>query len=198
MIAFYLTHPQVDVEPSRPVPLWRLSDRGRSRIEAARHAPWLQPVTRLISSAETKAIETAAILGEHLRIPIEIDSLMGENDRSSTGFLQPDQFEAAADQFFANPDASWNGWERATDAADRIEAAVRRVLSDAVAAGTVLFVGHGAVGTLLKCRIGGRAIARSEDQPHGGGNVFAFDLAAGKILCDWTAIEDFHAERTHH
>lgn len=196
MIALYLTHPQVDLEPSRPVPLWRLSQRGRSRIEAARRAPWLQSVTRLISSAETKAVETAAILGEHVRIPVEIDSAMGENDRSATGFLTPDKFEAAADEFFANPDTSWNGWERATDAADRIETAVRRALSDG--AGTVLFVGHGAVGTLLKCRIGGRAIARSEDQPHGGGNVFAFDLAAGKILCDWTAIEDFDVEHANH
>jgi broad specificity phosphatase PhoE len=197
MIVFYLTHAQVDVEPSRPVPLWRLSERGRGRINAVRNAAWLRTVTRLISSAETKAVETAAMLAEQLGIPLEVHAQMGENDRSSTGFLEPQQFEAAADRFFADPHVSWNGWERAVDAADRIETAVRHALSEKPSSGPVLLVGHGAVGTLLKCRIGGRALARSEDQPHGGGNVFAFDLAAGKILCDWTAIEDFDVEFAH-
>lgn len=190
MNAYYLTHPQVEIESSRPVPLWRLSARGRERVEAILAIAWLQSIERILSSAETKAVETAAIIAAHLGVPVEIDPKMGENDRSSTGFLEPPAFEAAADRFFAEPDKSWQGWERAVDAADRIERAVERAFTASTAVPT-LMVGHGGVGTLLKCRIGGHPIARNEDQPPGGGNLFAFGIVSRRLLCDWTAMEEF-------
>lgn len=189
VIGYYLTHPQVEIDPKIPVPLWRLSATGRARVETMLDRPWLRTVRRILSSDETKAVEAAAIIGARLRVPIEIDPEMGENDRSATGFLEPRAFEAAADRFFAEPEVSWNGWERAVDAADRIEQAVTRALADRT--GPVLLVGHGGVGTLLKCRLDGRAIARDRDQPAGGGNIFAFTLAGGGLLCDWTPMEDF-------
>ncbi|MCT7378534.1 histidine phosphatase family protein [Chelativorans salis] len=190
MKAFYLTHPQVEIEPERPVPEWRLSDGGRQRVDAMLGKTWLRSVGCIVSSAELKAVETAALIAAYLRVAVEIDPEMGENDRSATGFLQPDEFEAAADRFFAEPDKSWQGWERAVDAADRIETAVRRVLDRPQPVPTLL-VGHGGVGTLLKCRIGGRPISRREDQPAGGGNLFAFGIASFELLCDWTPMETF-------
>ena len=104
MTAFYLTHPQVEMEPARPVPLWRLSGKGRARVEALLDRPWLRSVKRILSSDETKAVEAAAIVGAHLGVAVEIDREMGENDRSSTGFLEPPAFEAAADRFFGEPE----------------------------------------------------------------------------------------------
>ena len=53
--------------------------------------------------------------------PIVIDGL-GENDRSSTGYLPKAEFEAVADAFFARPEESVRGWERAVDAQRRIVA----------------------------------------------------------------------------
>ncbi|WP_309086303.1 histidine phosphatase family protein [Chelativorans sp.] len=191
MTAYYLTHPQVEIEPARPVPEWRLSRQGRARVELMLAQEWLHSVTRIFSSAETKAVETAAIVAAHLRVPLEIDPAMGENDRSSTGFLEPKAFEAAADRFFGEPEKSWQGWERAVDAADRIERAVENALDRCATSIPVLFIGHGAVGTLLKCRLSGRPISREEDQPAGGGNLFAFGIASRKLLCDWTPIESF-------
>ena len=117
---------------------------------------------------------------------------MGENDRSSTGFLAPPQFEAAADQFFALPTTSWRGWEKAIEAQARIVQAVDAVLADHPRDMPILFVGHGAVGTLLKCDIAGRAISRTQDQGGGGGgNVFAFSLGERKLFCEWTPMERF-------
>lgn len=191
MIGYYLTHPQVEIDPVRPVPLWRLSEKGRARLEAILPRTWLRSLRRIVASDETKAVETAAIIAAYTGVSIEIDAEMGENDRSSTGFLEPPAFEAAADCFFGEPEKSWNGWERAVDAANRIEQAVRRAMGSDKGAGPVLLVGHGGVGTLLKCRVAGHAISRDRDQPPGGGNLFAFDLAAEKILCDWTPMEDF-------
>lgn len=54
---------------------------------------------------------------------------MHENDRSATGFLMPDEFQAAANQFFAQPQISVRGWERAADAQLRIVREVEHVLA---------------------------------------------------------------------
>lgn len=191
MIGYYLTHPQVEIDPRVPVPEWRLSAPGRARAEALAGAGWLRRLGRIVASTERKAAETAQILAAPLGLAVETRGDMGENDRSSTGFLAPAAFEAAADRFFAEPQRSWNGWERAADASARIAAAVGRALEGHAPGTPVLFVGHGAVGTLLKCRLAGRAIARSEDQPAGGGNIFAFRLADRALLCDWTPMERF-------
>lgn len=191
MIGYYLTHSQVQIDPSIPVPQWSLSLKGRQRIEASRNKPWLRSLRRIVSSDERKAVETATILAKALDLSVEQRPNMGENDRSATGFITPDKFEAAADAFFAEPDKSWRGWERAIDTQTRIVAAVEATLADHPLDRPVLFVGHGAVGTLLKCQLSARPIARDRDQPGGGGNIYAFDLAERRLLCDWTAIESF-------
>jgi hypothetical protein len=48
------------------------------------------------------------------------------------------------------------------------------------------------VGTLLKCQLAGRPISRQEDQPAGGGNIFAFSTERLSLICDWTPVEDFN------
>ena len=45
------------------------------------------------------------------------------------------------------------------------------------------------VGTLLRCHLGGLPIARSHDQPGGGGNLYAFRLSDRKLLTGWVAME---------
>ena len=190
----YLTHPQVRIDPAAPVPEWSLSELGVSRLAGLAGRPWLGQISAIFSSMETKAMEAAAILGRLAGIGVKALPEMGENDRSTTGFLQPVEFEAAADQFFAQPEASFRGWERAVDAQARISAAVDRALANAPLAANILFVGHGAVGTLLKCSLTGKRISRSEDQKPGGGQVFAYDLAGKRLACDWTPVEDWKGE----
>ena len=191
MFGLYITHPQVRIDPAVDVPRWSLSDTGRARIFETAGRGWVQELRRIISSDETKAIETADVLGHAANIVPEIVAGMHENDRSATGFLTPDVFEAAADRFFAAPEDSFRGWERAVDAQARIVAAVTGILDRHDPQLPIVFVGHGAVGTLLKCALSGRPIARSQDQPGGGGNLFAFDLAERRLACDWTAMEDW-------
>ena len=67
------------------------------------------------TSGEPKAVATAQILAAALGLSIEVREDLHENDRSATDFLQPDEFDAVADQFFAAPAASARGWERALD-----------------------------------------------------------------------------------
>ena len=188
----YLTHPQVKIEPAVPVPSWGLSDVGRIRTEALANAGWLSKTTQVISSGERKAIETAAIIAGQLNVTVEVRDAMHENDRSTTGFLAPDEFERVADQFFAEPLVSIRGWERAIDAQLRIVREVERVLARN-RSGDVLFVGHGAVGTLLFCHYSGLAIARAYDQPAGGGHCFTLVKDGRRVLHPWRRMEDLRA-----
>lgn len=189
MFALYITHPQVRIDPLVPVPQWGLSDIGASRAHKAAALPWAASLRRIISSDEVKAIETARIIAAAGGCDIEVVHDTHENDRSSTGFLEPDAFEKAADCFFAGPEKSFRGWERAVDAQARIVSAVETVLASHDPAVPLAFIGHGGVGTLLKCHLEGRPIARSGDQPGGGGNLFCFSLADRRLACDWTPME---------
>jgi broad specificity phosphatase PhoE len=192
--ALYITHPQVKIDPQIAVPLWGLSEIGRKRTEDAVALGWPKEIGRFVSSEETKAIETAEILAEAAGISIEIADDMHENDRSATGFLPPPEFEKAADWFFANPDESFKGWERAIDAQARIVSAVEKILADHDPTVPIAFIGHGGVGTLLKCHLAGTPISRDRDQPGGGGNLFRFTLADRRVSCDWTPIEKWPGE----
>jgi broad specificity phosphatase PhoE len=193
MRALYLTHPQVRLDAAVPVPLWGLSDEGweRARAFVARGA--VPKGAWVFSSRETKALELAELVAEAAGTPVLTDHDMGENDRSATGFLPPDLFEAAADQFFAVADTSHKGWERAVDAQKRIISAVKTALASVPEATPLIFCGHGAVGTLLKCHLSGRAISRDEDQSRigvcGGGNGFLFDTDGLCLLTDWVPME---------
>ena len=180
----YLTHPQVKIEPAIPVPSWGLSEVGRTRTETLATAGWLSGTTQVISSGERKAIETAEIIGGILNVAIEVREAMHENDRSATGFLPSDEFETVATEFFAQPLMSIRGWERAIDAQLRIVREVELVLARD-RAGDVLFVGHGAIGTLLFCHYSGFAIDRAYDQPAGGGHYFD----GRRVLHPWRRME---------
>ena len=184
----YLTHPQVQVDPSIPVPAWGLSDVGRARVHDLAAAGWLRGTTLVVASAERKAIETAKPLAADLGAQLEIREYMHENDRSATGFLPPSEFESVADAFFAHPEQSIRGWERAIDAQARIVREVERILAQHHE-GDLLIVGHGAVGTLLLCHYGGLQISRVHDQAAGGGHYFAMTKSDRKVLHPWRPME---------
>ena len=198
MRALYLSHPQVRIDPEVPVPQWGLSEVGRSRAEAFAARDLIGANAIVFASDERKAVELADIVTAGFGGAVTTDPAMGENDRSATGFLSPEKFEETANRFFAAPLESVDGWERAIDAQRRIIEAVAKAMARVQPGQTVVFCGHGGVGTLLKCYLGGWAIARSEDQSQmadpGGGNGYVFDLTARKLYCDWTPIEDLTAE----
>lgn len=185
----YLTHPHVRIDPAVDVRRWSLSDEGHARVMALARSGALTGTRRVISSAEVKARETAGPLARALDCAVEIREDMHENDRSATGFLPPAEFEATADRFFAEPDVSVRGWETARAAQARIVAAARSVLA-AHDGGDLLFVGHGAVGTLLFCALADLPISREQDQPPGGGSYFAAPLPMGKPYHGWRPMED--------
>lgn len=193
MRLIYLTHPEVTVDPNIPVPQWGLSPVGQARAEALAKRGVLPHRAPLIASSERKAVALAEILARHTHGLVHTDGALDENDRSATGYLPADRFEALADRFFAEPEKSAEGWERAVDAQERVVRAVAEALERVRE--PAVFCGHGGVGTLLKCFVAGRPIGRDEDQGRrghaGGGNAFVFDFEARRLIADWMPFEEF-------
>ncbi len=185
----FLTHAQVAIDPAVPVPEWPLLPAGRTRHLAFNGRDVIKDITALYCSAERKAIDGAEILAEATGLTPIIREALGENDRSSTGFLPPPEFQATADLFFAHPEQSIRGWERAIDAQRRVVEAVNQILAEDRSSGHIAIVSHGGVGTLLLCHLTGSPISREMDQPgSGGGNYFAFVRATRSVLHGWRDI----------
>ena len=191
MPSLYITHPEVVINPAVPMPRWGLSDVGMARARAFARRGVVPHGLPIFSSTERKAMELAQIIAAESGSEVITEEAFGENDRSSTGFLAGEQFEAVVERFFDDPAHGPDGWESALAAQQRIVTAVRSAL--ARTRGDAVFCGHGAVGTLLKCWLAGRTIARSEDQrvmaSNGGGNSFVFEVEPQRPISDWVAME---------
>lgn len=190
----YISHAQVVQDPEVPVPRWGLNETGRRRVEILATTPWVRSIGRLVSSDETKAVEAATILADQLGLEVEIRPASGETDRSATGYIPPARHDDLARRYFAEPERSADGWERAVDSQRRIVAA----LADLTAPSDgqpqdpdrpdVAAVGHGGVGTLLWCHLAGRTIDQANDQP-GQGHYWTWDRDAGRMLHRWHPID---------
>lgn len=164
----FVSHPEVVVDPATPVERWHLGPVGIERMRLFARSREAAGIGAVWASTETKAIEAAGILAGALGLGTQVCAELGENDRSATGFLPPAEFERVADAFFARPQESVRGWERAVDAQARIVRAVSRIAEAHRSEGDLAVVAHGAVGTLLYCALAVRPIDRALDQPSQG------------------------------
>jgi broad specificity phosphatase PhoE len=202
-LGYFVTHPDVVIDPAKAIERWSLSPRGCERMRALLDQPWLSRVGRVLSSSEQKALDGAEILVSALGLPHEVVAELGEYDRSSTGLLAPSEFWPLVDEFFRKPTESIRGWERAVDAQARVLGAVRGAATRALQASDggrpdLVFVAHGAVGALLLASLSGAAISREFDQPHppaggppgtGGGYYFSFSMPSLALEHGWRAID---------
>lgn len=187
---FFITHPDVVIDPRVPVPRWPLSPRGRRRMKALLAQAWVANVGSVYCSTEQKAIDAAQILAGHLGLDYTTVEALGENDRSSTGYLPHEEFVATAALFFAHPEQSIRGWETARDAQQRIVNTVEGIVERDANAGDIAIVAHGGVATLYLCHLKGCPIDDKEGQPGShGGNFFAFDARSRSLLRGWTPID---------
>jgi broad specificity phosphatase PhoE len=190
---YFITHPDVVIDPATPVAQWPLSQRGRMRMLNMLEHQWISRVGAIYCSTEQKAMDGAAIISEVLEIPYTAIPELRENDRSAIGYLSEPELDAVVDEFFRRPEESVRGWERAVDAQRRIVPGTKAVLRAKPVDGDVAIVAHGGTGTLLLCHLAGVPISRDWDQPRtNGGNYFAFDLMTFRLLHGWRSIDTQH------
>jgi broad specificity phosphatase PhoE len=191
---YYVTHPDVVVDPAVPVPRWPLSEVGRARMRALCEAEWVGALGSIWCSTEQKALDGAEILSAATGLGYTALEALGENDRSSTGFMPPAEFWALVERFFAEPEKSVEGWETAAHAQARIAAAVDELIRRAPP-GDAVVIAHGGVGNLLLSHLKGVPISREQEQPLRGpepgtvgGCWFAFDAETRALVHDWNEI----------
>ncbi|WP_176036480.1 histidine phosphatase family protein [Brucella tritici] len=183
---YFISHPEVVIDPAKPVPSWNLSERGIERMRFFASQPELQSITTIWSSTETKAMEAAEILAGVLGIVPSTDRRFNEIDRNATGFLPAEQHEIVTNRFFSAPETSICGWERAVDVQQRIVEgyeAVKRLGTS----GDIAIVGHGGAATLLLCFLAGLPISRQYDQPYQG-HYWCYSSDADAVLYHWKPI----------
>lgn len=187
----FLTHPEVVIDPAIPVPSWPLSTVGRWRMDRfTEHCAGLA-LAAVYSSDERKALDGAEIVSRRWGAPHHIDAALGENDRSSTGYVAPPRFWEIVEAFFAHPEESVLGWETARAAQARITGAVRRANAATPPDQDLVVVSHGGVGRLLVAALMNVPIGQETRPQHpGGGCWLEIDRAGLAILGDWRAIED--------
>jgi broad specificity phosphatase PhoE len=193
----FITHPEVVIDPGQPVPEWPLNATGRSRMERFAGLLAHRDVSAVYASTERKARDGAAIVAERLRLSYATDEALGENDRSSTGYIAPPEFWEVVREFFGRPHESIRGWERAVDAQARIVNAVSRIAREGEdeTSGEIVIVSHGGVGCLLTAHLQRVAIGQESRPSHPGGGCFiVIDRDSFTLTQDWRSIEDGFAD----
>ncbi|SFJ35288.1 Broad specificity phosphatase PhoE [Phyllobacterium sp. CL33Tsu] len=187
--SYFVTHPEIVVDPSVSVAEWGLSARGFERIDAFCRRPMLEKVTDVFVSDEKKALDCARTLQTLRGQSFQSYCDLRENDRSSTGYVAPPRFWELVDEFFAHPTQSILGWERSIDAQQRIRDTVNQCIANRWGKGDNVFFSHGGVGTLLLCDLLGEPITRANGQPiAGGGCFFAFETETLRLIHPWKDI----------
>lgn len=190
-LVYFITHPDVVIDPEIPVPRWPLSERGRERMKMLLDKPWINRLGSIYCSMEQKAIDGAVLLAKHLSLGYEMVQGLDEIDRSSTGYLPHAEHAATATKFFANPEQSIRGWETACHAQQRIIEAVEGLIETDSGSKHIAIVSHGAVGVLYLCRLKQCPISATEG-PAGanGGSYYCFEATSKSLVHGWQLIDE--------
>ena len=82
---FFITHPDVAIDPGVSVADWPLNKRGRARMHAITTRPWVRRVRHIFASSERKARDAAQILADGLGLGgYSVIANLAENDRKTT------------------------------------------------------------------------------------------------------------------
>jgi broad specificity phosphatase PhoE len=127
---------------------WRLSEEGRKRCAPLAEKLRRFNLTRIVSSNEPKAVETAELVASELSRTHIVRPDLQENDRTGLGFVGLEAYQDTFRRFFAEPDRVVVGTETAEESRARFSAAVEGVLEE-FPDETLAIVTHGAVISLL-------------------------------------------------
>jgi broad specificity phosphatase PhoE len=144
-------HGLPEIVESLPSAEWRLSDAGRHASIRLAHKLTDFRFEAIAASSEPKAAATAEAMASVLKLPVAIDAGFVEHQRTTSGFLGREQFEAAIADLLAHPDRLVFGDETGDQAYSRFAAAIERLPRT----GDVLVVTHGTVATLYLSRMAG-------------------------------------------
>ncbi len=54
---YFISHPEVIIEPNTPVPEWDLSNKGKERVRLLLTKPWTKSIGKIYTSTEKKRLQ---------------------------------------------------------------------------------------------------------------------------------------------
>lgn len=145
----FIRHSMVEIDRARPSREWSLSEGGRARCRQLVPALAVHHPTRIITSEETKAVETGQILADKLGLSCHAVPNLHEHNRIGVPYFESQKaFQAIIAQLFRQPDELIFGSETANEARNRFGTAVGRLLRQ-YPQETLAIVTHGTVLTLF-------------------------------------------------
>lgn len=186
---YFLTHPEVVINPNIPITDWSLSETGRLRVKSLLKSSWIKSIDSIYCSDETKATDTADIIKTYLSVNYSKVAGLREVDRSKTGYLSPERHKTIVELFYAFPFESIFNRERAVDAQLRIVNALKNIIYLEPRKKNILIVSHGGVAALLLAYVKKEKISINFSQPNpNGGCFYVLNSDLSEILADWNVI----------
>ena len=154
---FLIKHARPEVDPRTPSEQWRLGAAGREGAERLAGRLSGRRFTRLYSSAEPKAVETAQTVARSMNLSVVQMGDLGEHDRRNVPHMESREFISMVALMFKEPGRRVLGNESADEAYGRFAAAVDGLLRESGGAdgGDVGIVTHGTVISLFAQRRAG-------------------------------------------
>ena len=153
---FIVRHAPVVVKPDVPSAAWQLTSDAASLVRnLASEIPISSP-SRIISSKQDKALQTARILASEFSASVEVRGGFEEHHRGNEPFIADDlEFRTNIKSFFERPNELVYGNETAQEALTRFQCAVDELMSEGT--NDEIVVTHGTVGSLYLATHGGDA-----------------------------------------
>jgi broad specificity phosphatase PhoE len=130
MLIVLVRHAAVEADPTTLPSLWPLSDEGRAGARAlAREQLW-QPIERIFTSPELKALETAHIIAGPNAMTFTAVEDLREVERPANQWIAsryPGGYAGAVKDYLAEPTKATHGWEPPVVAQHRIRACIDRL-----------------------------------------------------------------------
>lgn len=134
---------------------WPLSHEGRKLAVRAAEFVAEFKVSRIYSSDERKALETAKTIGQRLGVDVEVEPDLREHDRTGVPWRDSATRQRELKALFANPSDVVFGGESGSQALRRLTAAIDRVTVRTP--GPWVLVTHGTIMALYLAKLTGRA-----------------------------------------
>ncbi|MBI2760661.1 MAG: histidine phosphatase family protein [Chloroflexi bacterium] len=120
-------HAAVELDPAVLSALWPLSDAGRADARSLARSGMWRDVTRIFTSPELKAEETAHIIAGPNSMTVTAVEDLREVERPAGQWFE--DYPAAVQAFFAAPGRATHGWESPKRAQERMVECIRQLAS---------------------------------------------------------------------
>jgi len=147
-------HAQTNIEPEVNSTQWTLSDDGRQAAARLASSAIFEGSDAIYSSLQPKAIETAEIIGQALRMPAGQEEGLAELSSVTSGFI--DDYAGTVHRLYAGEIESINGGETLDQALERFNRAVGSIATKHVDEDKIVIVSHANVLSLFTAQYSDR------------------------------------------